>query len=106
MEHKSLKTLEFDKILERLAALAKNDAAKELALKLVPTNNIRAVEQTLDETDAAVQLLLKFGSPEIVRISDISESVKRLNAGGGLSMSELLNISRTDRRPVGIYHRA
>ena len=53
MEHKSLKTLEFDKILERLAALAKNDAAKELALKLVPTNNIRAVEQTLDETDAA-----------------------------------------------------
>lgn len=94
MEHKSLKTLEFDKILERLAALAKNDAAKELALKLVPTNNIRAVEQTLDETDAAVQLLLKFGSPEIVRISDISESVKRLNAGGGLSMSELLNISR------------
>ena len=94
MEHKSLKTLEFDKILERLAALAKNDAAKELALKLVPTNNIRAVEQTLDETDAAVQLLLKFGAPEIGRISDISESVKRLNAGGGLSMSELLNISR------------
>ena len=94
MEHKSLKTLEFDKILEKLAALAKNDAAKELSLRLVPTNNIRAVEQTLDETDAAVQLLLKFGSPEIVRISDISESVKRLNAGGGLSMSELLNISR------------
>ena len=94
MEHKSLKTLEFDKILEKLAALAKNDAAKELSLRLVPTNNIRAVEQTLDETDAAVQLLLKFGSPEIARISDISESVKRLNAGGGLSMSELLNISR------------
>ena len=94
MEHKSLKTLEFDKILEKLAELAKNDAAKTIALGLEPTNNIRAVEQTLDETDAAVQLLLKFGSPEIVRISDISEAAKRLVAGGGLSMAELLNIAR------------
>lgn len=94
MEHKSLKTLEFDKILEKLAELAKNDAAKTIALGLEPTNNIRAVEQTLDETDAAVQLLLKFGSPEIVRISDISEAAKRLAAGGGLSMTELLNIAR------------
>ena len=94
MEHKSLKTLEFDKILEKLAELAKNDAAKTIALRLEPTNNIRAVEQTLDETDAAVQLLLKFGSPEIVRISDISEAAKRLAAGGGLSMTELLNIAR------------
>lgn len=94
MEHKSLKTLEFDKILEMLAELAKNDAAKTIALGLEPTNNIRAVEQTLDETDAAVQLLLKFGSPEIVRISDISEAAKRLAAGGGLSMTELLNIAR------------
>ncbi len=94
MEHKSLKTLEFDKILEKLAELAKNDAAKAIALGLEPTNNIRAVEQTLDETDAAVQLLLKFGSPEIVRISDISEAAKRLAAGGGLSMTELLNIAR------------
>lgn len=94
MEHKSLKTLEFEKILEKLAELAKNDAAKTIALGLEPTNNIRAVEQTLDETDAAVQLLLKFGSPEIVRISDISEAAKRLAAGGGLSMTELLNIAR------------
>ncbi len=94
MEHKSLKTLEFEKILEKLAELAKNDAAKTIALGLEPTNNIRAVEQTLDETDAAVQLLLKFGSPEIVRISDIYEAAKRLAAGGGLSMTELLNIAR------------
>lgn len=94
MEHKSLKTLEFDKVLEKLAELAKNDAAKTIALGLEPTNNIRAVEQTLDETDAAVRLLLKFGSPEIVRVSDISEAAKRLAAGGGLSMAELLNIAR------------
>lgn len=94
MEQKTLKTLEFDKILLRLSELAKNDAAKELALNLVPSNNFRAVSQMLDETDAAVTLILKYGSPEILRISDISESVSRLAAGGGLSMAELLNIAR------------
>lgn len=94
MEEKSLKTLEFDKILDKLAALAKNDAAKELALKLKPTDNLNSAEQMQDETDSAVQLLLKYGSPDILRISNISESIKRLNAGGGLSPAELLNVAR------------
>lgn len=94
MEIKTLKTLEFDKILIMLADLAKNDKAKEKAMALVPSSDFRAVEQMQDETDGAVTLLLKYGSPEIMRINDVTESVKRLSIGGGLSSTELLNIAR------------
>ncbi len=94
MEKKTLKTLEFNKIVERLSGFAVNEAAKEKALALVPVSNNRAVSEMLDETDAAVTLILKYGSPEIVFINDIEEAEKRLVAGAGLSMAELLNISK------------
>ena len=94
MESKTLKTLEFDKILNKLAGFAKNTEAKEKAEKLVPTENFNGAVQMLDETDAAVSLILKYGSPEIVRIDSISEAQKRLAVGGSLSMSELLNVAR------------
>ncbi len=94
MESKTLKTLEFNKILERLSEFAVNSSAKEKALSLVPVSNSRAVAEMLDETDAGVTLILKYGSPEIVYISDITEAEKRLVAGAGLSMGELLNIAR------------
>ncbi len=92
MESKTLKTLEFDKILNMLSSFAKNDAAKDKAVALKPSADARAVLQMLQETDAASVLILKYGSPDIVRINDVNESVKRLAVGGGLSMSELLNI--------------
>ena len=94
MDNKSLKTLEFDKIAERLAEFARNDSARDKALSLTPSSDFRVVEQTIEETDSAVQLMIKYGSPDIVYINDITESVKRLSADGGLSMSELLNIAR------------
>lgn len=94
MDNKSLKTLEFDKILERLAEYARNESAKEKALSLTPSSDSRIVEQMIEETDSAMTLMIKYGSPDIVYINSITESVKRLSAGGGLSMSELLNIAR------------
>lgn len=94
MELKSLKTLEFDKVLAMLSEFAENDAAKAKAKTLKPSADFRAVRQMQEETDAGVTLILKYGSPERIRINDISDSVKRLAAGGGLSPAELLNIAR------------
>lgn len=94
MESKTLKTLEFNKITEKLSEFAVNTSAKEKALALVPVSNSRGVLGMLDETDAAVTLILKYGSPEIVFINSIKEAEKRLVAGAGLSMAELLNISK------------
>ncbi len=94
MESKTLKTLEFDKILSMLTDFAKNDKTKAKILKLKPSSDFRVVEQTQDETDSAVTMILKYGSPELVRMNDVGESIKRLSVGGGLSMGELLNIAK------------
>lgn len=94
METKTLKTLEFDKILGMLAEYAKNDRTRQMIETLVPSPAYREVEQALLETDAAVTVSLKFGSPEITRAEDIEGSLKRLAVGGGLSMPELLNVAK------------
>jgi len=94
LEQKTLKTLEYDKILEMLSGFAKNDATKEKIAALLPSENFRAVEQMLLETDAAVTLILKYGSPELLWIFDVKESIKRLEIGGTLNMPELLNLAR------------
>lgn len=94
MEQKSFKTLEYDKILKMLSEFAKNDATRARIFELEPTDNLRAAEHMLAETDAAVTFILKYGSPEILRIEEIKEQLKRLKAGGVLNMAELLNIER------------
>ncbi len=94
MEKKTLKTLEYDKILKMLSAFAKNDDTKLKIARLEPSNDTRVVEQSLMETDSAVTLILKYGTPEILWISNIKEQIKRLQAGGSLNMGELLNIAR------------
>lgn len=94
MERKSLKTLEYDKILQLLSGFAKNDDTKVRIAALEPSPEPRVVEQTLMETDAAVTLLLKYGAPDMLRISNIKEQLKRLQIGGSLNMPELLNLGR------------
>lgn len=94
MEQKTLKTLEYHKILEMLAVFAKNDATRDRIAALQPSADFRAVEQTLAETDAAVTMTLKYGSPELLRIDEIGEVIRRLEIGGTLNMSELLNLER------------
>lgn len=94
MEEKSLSTLEYTKILKSLSECAKNDDAKTMAEELKPSSDFREVERALAETDAAVTMSLKFGSPEILRVEPVDGAIKRLDVGGALSAAELLNVTR------------
>lgn len=94
MEEKSLSTLEYTKILKSLSECAKNDDAKTMAEELKPSSDFREVERVLAETDAAVTMSLKFGSPEILRVEPVDGAIKRLDVGGALSAAELLNVAR------------
>ena len=94
MEEKSLSTLEYTKILKSLAECAKNNDAKIMAEELKPSSDYREVERSLAETDAAVTMSLKFGSPEILRVEPVDGAIKRLDVGGALSAAELLNVAR------------
>lgn len=94
MEEKSLSTLEYTKILKSLSQCAKNNDAKTMAEELKPSSDYREVERSLAETDAAVTMSLKFGSPEILRVEPVDGAIKRLDVGGALSAAELLNVAR------------
>ena len=50
------KTLELDKILERLAGMTSIEDAREMALNLEPVFELKKVEQLLQQTDDAVAL--------------------------------------------------
>lgn len=92
MDSKTLNTLEFNKITEKLAEYAVNDKTKSRILELVPYESMSIVENELNKTDAAFVLLLKFSHPKILRIKDIETSIKRINLGGALSAAEILNV--------------
>ncbi len=94
MDEKTLKTLEFDKIREMLVKYVVNDEAKEMARTIVPFTELLSVKSALADTDAAVVMICKYGSPPITAVSEVKSSIKRIRLGGNLSMTELLNVAR------------
>ena len=92
MNHKALKTLEFDKIIHILTAHAASEGAKEMCRKLVPYDNINDVERAQRETADALRRVYRKGSISFGGIRDIRGPLKRLEIGGILGMGELLQI--------------
>jgi len=89
------KTLELDKILQRLSDLTVLDTAREEALKLEPVFELDKVNKRLKQTDDALMLSGRFGSPSFGGAVSCAGSLRRAQAGGCLSTSELLKIART-----------
>ncbi len=94
MNSKVLKTLEFDKILNRLSQHAVMDIAAEEILRLVPETDVRTVEKMQQETAQALAILAKKGSPPILCSRDIRPALKRADIGGVLTCADLLEIGR------------
>lgn len=93
MEEKTLKTLEFDKVIKMLTQHVVNSETREKAEQLMPQSKLSVVNRMLSHTDAAVVMTCKYGSPPIARVEAITHIIKRINADGVLSMAELLNIA-------------
>lgn len=93
MNPKVYRTLEFDKIIEMLRNCAISLMGKELASQLTPFTDIETINEKLLETESATNLIVRQGSLPLGGIKDIGKSLKRLEMGGNLSISELLDIS-------------
>ena len=106
MEKKTLRVLEFDKILRMLSEYARNEDTRRRIEVLMPTSDFDVAERWLRETDFASVLILKHAAPDIAVVSEISGGLKRLEIGAALSMAELLNIAKILRtaRVLGKYH--
>ena len=93
MNEKALKTLEYNKIKEKLCALAGTRYGKELCSQLLPFTDIEKISQLQKETTDALTRLLRKGSISFNGIHDIRPSIMRLNVGSSLGAGELLQIS-------------
>lgn len=93
MNSKSLQTLEYNKIINKLAEYASSDTAVKMCKDLVPMNDINLIKQAQTATSDAVSRLWKKGSISFSGIRDIKPSLKRLEIGSTLGTGELLSIS-------------
>ncbi len=93
MNHKSYRTLEYNKIIDKLVSFAVTEDGKQAASHLEPMTDIDMINQKLTETNDALSRLFAKGCASFSGVSDISGSIKRLTVGSSLTARELLSIS-------------
>ena len=84
--------LELDKVLEMLAGYTACADAAAMARELRPAASFRETERRMEDTDAAVMLAARFGSPSFGGAKNVDQALRRAQAGASLSMRELLDI--------------
>lgn len=92
MNQKALKTLEFTKIIDMLENSASSELGKELCRKLVPMTDLEEIRHAQQETSDAFSRIVAHGTLSFSGLRDIGVSLKRLEIGASLGMSELLSI--------------
>ncbi len=93
MNEKVLKTLEYNKITERLEGYAYSDFAKELCRNLIPLSDLEEIQKNQAQTSDAYRRIVQKGSISFSGIRDIRASFQRLKVGSVLGMGELLAVS-------------
>lgn len=96
------RALELDKILKLLAAETACEDAAELAVRLTPSVSLSEVQRLLADTDEAHSLMARFGAPSFGGLKNVTNSLRRAEAGGTLNMAELLRIAGVLRTLRGI----
>ena len=93
MNKKVLKTLEYNKIIDRLSDCACSELGKEKCRKLEPISDLNKIKKLQKETADALSLVWQKGSVSFSGLHEISASLKRLEIGSALGAGELLKIS-------------
>ncbi len=95
MKQSAFKTLEFDKILDKMASFTDSEAVKEKILNLVPFSDLFDAQSAQRETTEAVNTCFRIGNPPVnLGIHDITAGVRRSEIGGMLNPKDLLAVSR------------
>ena len=88
--NKDNRSLELDKILEMLAEQTSFEDAKTAALEIEPSTGLFEVNELLRETYDAHALTGRFGAPAFGNIHNMTNSLRRAEAGAVLTPIELL----------------
>lgn len=93
LAEKSLKTLEFYRVLDMLAEQAVSEKAKQMAKSLRPVCDTEEIALWLCQTSDAKDMMTVNGSPSFSGIRDVSAALKRCDIGGILNTRELLDVA-------------
>ena len=112
MNPKALKTLEYNKIIDKLTEFAGSALAKEMCRNLQPSTDLYEIQALQKETSDALSRIYQKGAVSFRGVRDIRGSIKRLEIGAIIGISELLSVcslldvcskvkaySRNDRDP-------
>lgn len=92
MNNKALKTLEYNKITDRLASHASSEPGIKLCRELQPMMDMDEINSALKQTSDAVSRIFRHGGISFAGLKDIRPLTKALEVGSALGMSELLDI--------------
>ena len=93
MNTKVLTTLEYTKIIDLLTEKADSEPGKKLCRDLVPSTDLSAIRTAQRETKDALVRLFRIGSTSFGSNRDLGFSIRSLEIGSSLSMSELLKLA-------------
>ena len=93
MNTKVLTTLEYTKIIDLLTEKADSEPGKKLCRDLVPSTDLSTIRTAQRETKDALARLFRIGSTSFGSTRDLGFSIRSLEIGSSLSMSELLKLA-------------
>lgn len=94
MRNKTLKALEYQKILQKVAFFASSASAKEQIMQILPSNDIEKIRNSLDEVEEADKILFEHSVSPALNFDDITVAMERASVLSMLTLSELLRVGR------------
>ena len=94
MLEKTLKALEFNKILAEIASKASSVPAREAIMEIRPYNDPNYIEELLDEVAEADKIAFEYATNLSFAFDDISAILDKAEVMSVLTMGELLRVSK------------
>lgn len=96
-DQKSLTTLEYPKILDRLATFAQSQGGKKKASELVPYEKIADALHALNETAEADRVLFEYSLSPSFAVDDIGDILVKAKKCATLAIPDIMKVGRSLR---------
>lgn len=94
MNKRTLRVLEYYKVIEQLTGFATCPDGKRLCEKLKPFTDLTVIAKNQEETRDALARVYQHGSISFSGVYPIGEAMKRVSVGASLSVMELLDVAK------------
>lgn len=104
MLEKYLNKLEYNKILDIVSSYCATYIGRSLSSSFLPNSNKEIVARLLDETNSAVNLLIRKGEIPLSDIENIEVCIKNLKSYNSLGAKSLLDVANVLRISRQLHH--